>query len=202
MRVFWMIIASLATAAVVLGLGRFKGDGHAASESARAAKNLSSAASSPALPPVVDAAAHPANTNDYIVGGSGTANDPFAITWDLLVLASETYRPRQGMTEIPLRVKAIDGRHIKIAGYFTAPVASTDSHEVLFMLNEWDGCCLGAPPTPYDGIEVHLKTPVECSRHSVTYGTLTGVIRIQPFVRDGWLLGMYVVEDGEIQIGM
>ena len=30
-------------------------------------------------------------------------------------------------------------------------------NEALVMLNQWDGCCIGVPPTPYDAVEVRLR---------------------------------------------
>lgn len=139
----------------------------------------------------------------YIVAGDGSVKHPYEITWDLLVLASHTYQPRQGKTDIPPQVKAIDQHHIKIAGYFAFPIASTDPKEVLFMLNMWDGCCIGVPPSPYDAIEVRLKEPMANARKQFTnYGTLTGTLKVDPYVQNGWLLGMYVMEDGAIEAGM
>ena len=119
------------------------------------------------------------------------------------MLASQTYQPRQGKTDIPPQVKAVDKHRIKIAGYFAFPVASTDPKEVLFMLNMWDGCCIGVPPSPYDAIEVRLKEPMANARKQFTnYGTLTGTLKVDPYVQNGWLLGMYVMEDGAIEAGM
>jgi hypothetical protein len=139
----------------------------------------------------------------YIVAGDGSVEHPYEVTWDLLVLASQTFQPRQGKTEIPPQVKSVDGHHIKIAGYFAFPVASTDPKEVLMMLNMWDGCCVGVPPSPYDAIEVRLKEPMANSRKQfANYGTLTGTLKVDPYVQNGWLLGMYVMEDGAIEAGM
>jgi hypothetical protein len=136
---------------------------------------------------------------EYILAGAGTAADPFVITWDLLLLASQTYVPREGRTEMPPQVQAIDGSHIKIEGYFAFPLASTDPREVLFMLNQWDGCCIGVPPSPYDAIEVRLKESMGDGRKMyVSYGTLTGTLKVDPYVQDGWLLGIYVMHDGVI----
>jgi hypothetical protein len=139
----------------------------------------------------------------YIVAGSGAADDPYQITWDLLMLTAQTYQPRLGSTTIPPQVQAMDGAHIKIAGYFAVPMASTDAREVLVMLNMWDGCCIGLPPSPCDAIEVRLKEPLPGSgKQYINYGTLTGTLQVDPFVQNGWLLGMYLVEDGELEVGM
>ena len=139
----------------------------------------------------------------YILAGDGSAEHPFEVTWDLLVLASQTFQPRLNKSEIPPQVKAVDGKHIKITGYYAFPVASTDPHEVLVMLNMWDGCCIGVPPSPYDAIEVRLKEPMANARKQFTnYGTLSGTLKVDPYVENGWLLGMYVVDDGKIDASM
>ncbi len=146
--------------------------------------------------------AHPID-GKYIVAGSGTKDDPFQITWDLLLLAAQTYVPREGRSDIPPQLKAIDGAHIRIEGYFAFPLASTDAREVLFMLNMWDGCCIGVPPSPYDAIEVRLKDSMGDGRKQyVNYGTLSGVIKVDPYVQEGWLLGMYLMHDGVIDAGL
>lgn len=137
-----------------------------------------------------------------IVGGDGSEDDPYQITWDLLILASQTYQPREGLTDLPPQVEAVNGKHIVIAGYFAVPLASTDPKEILFMLNMWDGCCIGVPPSPYDAIEVRLKEPLGGGKQFVTYGTLTGTLKVDPYVQNGWLLGMYVMEDGVLAIDM
>jgi hypothetical protein len=138
----------------------------------------------------------------YILSGDGSPEQPFEITWDLLILASQTYQPRQGKTDLPPQVQAMNGMHIKIAGYFAIPIASTDPKEVLFMLNMWDGCCIGVPPSPYDAIEVRLREPLSGKKQFVNYGTLTGTLKVDPYVQNGWLLGMYLMEDGTLDIGL
>lgn len=138
----------------------------------------------------------------YVLGGDGSAESPFEITWDLLILASQTFQPRQGKTDIPPQVQAMHGKHIKIAGYFALPMASTDPKEVLFMLNMWDGCCIGIPPSPFDAIEVRLREPLSGQKQVANYGTLSGTLKVDPYVENGWLLGMYLMEDGSLEAGL
>ncbi len=33
-----------------------------------------------------------------------------------------------------------------------------EAKELMVMLNKWDGCCVGLPPTPFDSIEAALDT--------------------------------------------
>jgi hypothetical protein len=139
----------------------------------------------------------------YILAGDGSAEHPFEITWDLLVLTSQTFQPRLNKSEIPPQISALNGKRIKLTGYFAFPLASMDAREVLFMLNMWDGCCIGVPPSPHDAIEVRLKEPMPNARKQFTnYGTLTGTLKVDPYVQDGWLLGMYLMEDGAIEPAM
>lgn len=138
----------------------------------------------------------------YVLGGDGSVEHPYEITWDLLVLASQTYQPRQGRTDIPPQVDAMNGKHIKIAGYYAIPIATTDPKEVLFMLNMWDGCCIGVPPSPYDAIEVRLREAISGQKQIANYGTLSGTLKVDPYVENNWLLGMYLMEDGAIEAGL
>lgn len=140
----------------------------------------------------------------FIVTGSGTADDPYEITWDLLISAAETYSPRMGMTDMPERVERLDGAHVKITGYLAFPLPGQMNDEVLVMLNEWDGCCLGVPPSPYDAIEVRLAQAVQSQQgqHLVSYGTVTGILEVDPYVVEDWLLGLYLMDGASLTVDM
>jgi hypothetical protein len=74
--------------------------------------------------------------------------------------------------------------------------ASAD--EMLMMLNQWDGCCIGVPPTPYDAIEVKLKAAAKGDTRLRTTGTLSGVLRVEPYLVKDWLVSLYIMDDGEL----
>ena len=38
--------------------------------------------------------------------------------------------------------------------------------ELLVMRYEWDGCCIGGPPSAFDSFEVTLVTPMPLQRRS------------------------------------
>ena len=64
------------------------------------------------------------------------------------------------------------------------------------MLNQWDGCCIGVPPTPYDAIEATLdKVAVGDARFAVT-GAVTGKFGVKPYIVGDWLVGLYTMENG------
>ena len=141
--------------------------------------------------------------NKFTVRGSGTAEDPYQLSWDLLTSASETYQPRLGLTQVPQRVNMLNGKHVKITGYMAFPLAQMEAKEVLIMLNMWDGCCIGIPPSPYDAIEVQLAEAIPYDkRRFINYGTLTGVMKVDPYLVNDWLLGLYLVEDGKLDFGL
>ena len=86
-------------------------------------------------------------------------------------------------------------------GYVAFPLGGAESTEILAMLNQWDGCCIGIPPTPYDAIEVALTAPVPRSqRHAVTFGSLTGRLQVSPYLVENWLVGLYLMDDAELRI--
>jgi hypothetical protein len=138
----------------------------------------------------------------HIVRGSGTEDDPYRVTWDLLVSAHQTYRPKDGMTEIPERIRMLDGRYVEIAGYYAFPMMVEESSELLVMLNQWDGCCIGVPPTPYDGIEVKLRGPMRSTQNQVNYGTVIGRMKVDPYLVNDWLVGLYMMEDATLDLGL
>lgn len=134
----------------------------------------------------------------FIVRGKGTEADPYRLPWELLVSAQETYAPRKGLKKIPARLSMFDNTNVRISGFVAFPITSTSPREMLVMLSQWDGCCIGMPPTPYDAVEVRLATTPTPSQRSSNQGTLRGVLKIDPLEDAGWLLGMYVIENGKL----
>ena len=137
----------------------------------------------------------------FVVKGSGTAVDPYIVPWDMIVSTQETYKPRLGMTKIPQRVAMLDGKYIKIVGFIAFPITAASPKEALIMLNQWDGCCIGTPPSPYDAIEVKLATPATGGQKTMASGTITGIFKVDPYEDGGWLLGLYLMEDATLTAG-
>ena len=137
----------------------------------------------------------------FNVSGAGTATDPFVVPWDMIISAQETYKPRLGMTKIPQRVAMLDGKHVKIVGFIAFPITAASPKEALIMLNQWDGCCIGTPPSPYDAIEVKLAAPATGGQKTMASGTMTGIFKVDPYEDGGWLLGLYLMEDATLTAG-
>ncbi len=134
----------------------------------------------------------------YVIKGTGTKDDPYRVTWEMLVSAQDTYQPRLGRKVIPERLKMIDGKWVRISGYIAFPIMSASPDEMLMMLNQWDGCCIGVPPTPYDDIEVKLKAPAKGNDRLRTTGTLTALFRVDPYLVKDWLVSLYIMDNGEL----
>ncbi len=130
--------------------------------------------------------------------GEGTAEKPYIISWDLLVSVEEAFDPQNGRRRLPERITMIDGKHVRIAGYVAFPMTSQEPQELLSMLNQWDGCCIGTPPTPYDAIEVALKEPIEGDDRFATTGRVAGVFHVKPYLQGDWLIGLYVMDDATL----
>ena len=138
---------------------------------------------------------------EFTIRGEGTQESPYRVSWELLASAADTYRPSLGETAIPQRIAALDGAWISIDGYVAFPLGGEAATEILVMLNQWDGCCIGVPPTPYDAIEVALANPVPRSqRHAISFGTLTGRLQVSPYLVESWLVGLYLMDDAEIKL--
>ncbi|MEM1330597.1 MAG: hypothetical protein AAGG07_08560 [Planctomycetota bacterium] len=141
--------------------------------------------------------------DEHEVTGSGTAEDPYVVPWDLLLSASKTYRPKLDMRKLPSWAELFDGKRVRIKGYVAFPFMVTETDEMLVMLNMWDGCCIGVPPTPYDAIEVKLAEKVDPSpggHMNTPIGMVEGTFKADPYVVNDWLIGLYLMDDAEMEI--
>jgi hypothetical protein len=135
----------------------------------------------------------------YKIEGDGSREKPYRIGWDCLASANKTYIPRLKEDLMPQRVALLDGAWIRIDGYFALPLMLQESSEILVMLNQWDGCCIGVPPTPYDALEVKLVEPVKPNRrHAFNFGTVLGRLRVDPMLVENWLVGLYRLEEATL----
>lgn len=131
----------------------------------------------------------------FTIHGKGTKESPYEVSWDLLMSASDTFVPRLGESQIPQRVAMLNGAYVRISGFIAFPLVATEAGECLVMLNQWDGCCIGVPPSPYDAVEVKLSIPADSSRrHLVRVGSVEGVFHIDPYVVERWLVGLYTMD--------
>lgn len=131
----------------------------------------------------------------FILKGEGTKQKPYEVTWDMLVSAQETYKPRLGQKTIPPYLDMLHGKYVTISGFIAFPLMAQSADEMLVMLNQWDGCCIGIPPTPYDAVEVRLATAAEGETRFKATGTVTGKFAVDPYLVKDWLIGLYTMED-------
>lgn len=136
----------------------------------------------------------------FVLRGKGTKESPYLVTWDQLISASETYMPKQGRKRLPERVTMLDGKWVEITGNISYPLLEDEPRELLMMLNPWDGCCIGVPPTPYDAVEVHLTGVVRDDRRFAATGSVKGRFKVDPYLAGEWLIGLYVMENAELTV--
>jgi len=136
----------------------------------------------------------------FVIKGVGSKDDPYLISWEMLVSAQDSYQPRLGRKLIPDRLKMMDGKWIKIAGYIAFPMMAQSQDEMLMMLNQWDGCCIGVPPTPYDAIEVKLKSAAKGDDRLRMSGSVRGILRVDPYLVKDWLVSLYLMDDAELNV--
>jgi hypothetical protein len=134
----------------------------------------------------------------WLIKGKGTVEEPYQVSWDQLVAVQEDYAPKEGRETIPAHIKMLDGKQVQITGNVAFPLMMDDAEECLVMLNQWDGCCIGIPPTPYDAIEVKLKEVVKGDARMTTFGTLKGRLRVEPHLVGGWLVGLYLMDQATL----
>ena len=87
---------------------------------------------------------------------------------------------------------------MRITGHLLSPLMMDDTTQILLMRNQWDGCCVGVPPSPYDAIEVELSRPVSLVREQLNYGTLSGVFEVDPYLVNNWLVGLWLLSESKI----
>jgi hypothetical protein len=139
----------------------------------------------------------------YEIRGAGTAENPYKVSWECLASAQESFIPRLGEREIPQRVAMLHDKVVEIDGYLAFPLMVTETKELLVMLNQWDGCCIGVPPTPYDAIEVKLLQPAKRGgRHATfNFGGVRGTLKVDPYLVENWLVGLYILDGASMVDG-
>ncbi|MGD9689610.1 MAG: hypothetical protein AB7K52_06610 [Phycisphaerales bacterium] len=135
----------------------------------------------------------------FVVKGKGTKDDPYRVTWELLESAQDVYKPRLGQKRLPQRVTFLNGKYVRLTGFVAFPITSGNPRECLVMLNQWDGCCIGVPPTAYDAVEVKLIKPATGNDRLAVHGTLEGRFRVDAYEEGGWLLGLYLMDDAVLK---
>jgi len=133
-----------------------------------------------------------------IIRGDGSVEKPFEIGWELLVAAERVYQPRNGLTTMPDWVKVFNDKHVRLTGHLLSPLMMDDTSQILLMRNQWDGCCIGVPPSPYDAVEVELLKPISLVREQLNYGTITGVLVVDPYLVNNWLVGLYILDEARV----
>ncbi len=134
----------------------------------------------------------------YTILGSGTELDPYRVTWDLLKSAYETMDLNGPRTTAPKRLEMLNGTYVQISGYLAPPLWGQETLELLVLLNRWDGCCIGLPPTPFDCIEAQLSAPMKLgAAHTISYGTIRGKFIVEPFKAGTFLIGLYRLEEAQ-----
>ncbi len=135
----------------------------------------------------------------HVVTGEGTVEKPYEISWEMLISASRVYRPKQGKLELPEWAALLNGKQVRITGFIAFPFVADAASECLLMLNQWDGCCIGVPPTPYDAVEVKLGVPLDLTRQAINYGSIRGAFSVDPYLVNDFLVGLYVMDDGVVE---
>lgn len=134
----------------------------------------------------------------YTIKGDGTKANPYEVTWEMLTSAQQTFDPKAGKKKIPGVVAFVHRKYVRVRGYVAFPLQVKEPRELLSMLNQWDGCCIGVPPTPYDAIEVNLTESVVGNARFATAGSVTGKFLVKPYVTGDWLVGLYVMNQGAL----
>jgi hypothetical protein len=136
----------------------------------------------------------------YTLRGTGSERDPYQLTWELLGSASGSIDAAAHRYELPGRLGSLQDAWVQVSGFWAPPLQRFETREIMVMLNKWDGCCIGKPPTPFDSIEVNLAAPLSIAgQHMFRYGTVRGKLRISPFAAGPYLLGLYRIDNAVLE---
>lgn len=131
--------------------------------------------------------------------GAGTERQPFRVSWELLAQAQGHVRGDGAIDAMPSSIGLLGGSWIELSGYYAPAVIAPSTDELMLMLNRWDGCCIGLPPTPYDSVMVKTRAPIDFAlQHQFRFGTMRGRLVVEPFALGGLVLGLYRLEDAEL----
>lgn len=134
-----------------------------------------------------------------VIIGDGSPQRPYVLDWQVMRSVARDYNPKQGQEQLPDWVMQLDGKAVRVEGNTLLPVVAAAVDELLVMQNPWDGCCIGIPPTPYDAIEVKLADLTRMGNTATGFGQVEGTFRVDPYLVQGWLLGLYLIEDASFE---
>lgn len=141
----------------------------------------------------------------FTIKGDGSKGDPYRVPWELLLSCKDTFEPAAGLKKIPGRIAFLSGKFIRLDGYVAFPLMMQKPTELLAMLNQWDGCCIGVPPTPYDAVEVKLTKIVDGDSRFATSGVVIGKFKVDPYVvknpKGDWLVSMFTMNAADFTAG-
>ncbi|MBE7466882.1 MAG: hypothetical protein HS116_25710 [Planctomycetes bacterium] len=137
----------------------------------------------------------------YELRGSGTREDPYRVTWDLLVSALETAKPSDGALVFPARLELLKDMAVELRGYTVVAESSAARHEFILNRSVLDDCCLLPPTNIFEVVEVRSAQAGLLMPGIVNAVTVRGTLRIDPLIRQGQVAGVYVLEDAELVLG-
>jgi hypothetical protein len=135
----------------------------------------------------------------YVLRGEGTRMKPYIVRWNMLAATELDFDPSKGKRGIPERMAMLHDKFVRIEGYCAFPLMISSPREVLVMLNPWDGCCIGVPPTPYDSVEVKLREAVKGDARFASQASVEGRFLVKPYLVNNWLVSLYTVEEGKFK---
>jgi hypothetical protein len=133
----------------------------------------------------------------YRLVGKGSPEEPFILRWDMLLSTKDSYNTATGGWDLPPRLKMLEGKTVTLKGYLAVPIISRTADHVLLTWSMMD-VCHGVTPKPFQAVEVRLVAPIEIQPHSLAIMTMTGKFRLDPTMRTGWSMVMYMIDDAKL----
>lgn len=134
-----------------------------------------------------------------ITAGEGTADRPYTLAWDLLLSAQSSIDSAAETSELPARIKYLDGKEVIVMGFTVKSIVNGPSSDFVLNDRQMDNCPLCVARSVFATIQVKLKTPENIERGALHVFTVRGRFKAAPVVDEGArLYGVYSIENGEI----
>ncbi len=133
-----------------------------------------------------------------IAGGKGTADEPYQLLWELLLSAQRNFEGSNAENTLPRHVQFLDGKFVVLNGVTVRSAETGPAMEFVLTDMQMDNCPVCRARSIFATVAVKLKAAERMERGALNTYTIRGQFRAAPARDNGFLLGVYFLDDGEI----
>jgi len=133
-----------------------------------------------------------------IAGGKGTADDPYQLQWELLLSAQRNFDEPTAENALPKHIQFLDGKFVVLNGVTVRSAETGPAAEFVLTDMQMDNCPVCKARSIFATVAVKLKSAERMERGALNTYTVRGHFRAALVRDNGFLLGVYFLDDGEI----